>query len=272
MGRNYTPPSRALPLRAKPDEVNFTKCMGGPGFGFDTYLARELGPGVLARRFTYLTKKPGSLNKTRGDVIFRYQMHPDLGRVGPWVDDLTADGVGQIKAAHANDMPVVGVIDLQYYKNSLNEEPVGHMISYVLRRYPPDMAKSVGESQLILLEPYDTDKLVKDPWRGVGLKPGWRGDVKAFFAKMCGCALTLIAPMKDDDIDLTKKDAEPGQCAFWAVTMLNAATGVGNLRTGSPDEFKEAIKKLQKGGKRRKTRRRTRRHRRRAAQLTGKRV
>jgi len=248
---------KQLPYRTNPTRnINLFKPrqdMGCSEFDFNKALDRALSPYKAAGKLTYLESgKPGE----RGDVRFHYPWHPDRIKVPGWGLDRwaynqTKDGSTTIKESLEANIPVVGVINLEYVQPEGTRH--SHLISYVLRRRG-------GTNELFLLEPYDTDILVGDvkngAWLGIGLRPGWRDDIRGYFeTKMDASPLALIAPMKGalvEYFDLTKRDAGEGQCASWAIKMLEAVAAI-DLNTVSGYKMFMSIRPLQEGGRRRKT-------------------
>lgn len=228
--------------------------MGCKDFNFNLALARALGPSELLEKVTHL---PHAENSTRGDVLLNYPGHPDrMGqRDAVWFYDMTNGGQAIMTAALEANKPVLGAVNLQYViTDDAGDHVISHLISYVLRK------NAAGTNELILLEPYDTDVLVKTNegiWLGQGLRPGWREDIKMYFENRTVSEITLYAPIAGKPLaeyDLTKKDAGEGQCASWAIQMLEAIA-VLDVRTVSPEVMFATIRGLQKGGRRHKTRR-----------------
>lgn len=189
---------------------------------------------------------------TGADVIFDFQKRRD------WIArNIKVDGpdtpLAQLQA-NPDSNPIVGILKLCFNDKDNQARLVCHLISYIMRRTPAGY-------ELILLEPYNTDvfrnrdNIGGGTW---GLTRDWRESITRYLRVLFGLeTLKLSAPMAGQKLvyyNLGKKDAGEGQCASWAIRMIEKVSTL-NLKTATPAEMFEAIRTLQAGGRYRKTRR-----------------
>ena len=191
-------------------------------------------------------------SEARGGVEAKVEV-----RVKDWViNGINFEDASWFKYAYKCKVPIVGSILIT------TSELENHFIAYVLRP-----AKEATE--LVLLEPYDTNRLLVSTE-----KPGelgqWRDAIlkkfKGFFAapEVGSGKIELVAfvetPLR---FNLTRQDAGNGQCGFWAMRMIQAFLDMG-LLDATPAEIRAALNNLpaETAGGRRRTRRVKRRRRR----------
>lgn len=183
-------------------------------------------------------------------------------RVKDWViNGINFEDASWFKYAYKCKVPIVGSIFITTSKLE------NHFIAYVLRP-----AKEATE--LVLLEPYNTNRLLENTEKN-GELGQWRDAIlkkfKGFFAapEVGSGKIELVAfvetPLR---FNLTRQDANGGQCGFWAMRMIQAFLEK-KLLDATPDEIRDALNNLPAaapGGRRRTRRVKRRRRRGRSAQ------
>jgi hypothetical protein len=192
-------------------------------------------------------------SEARGGVEARVE-----ARVKDWaINGINFEDASWFKYAYNCKVPIVGSILIT------TSELENHFIAYVLRP-----AKEATE--LILLEPYDTNRLLVSTEKK-GEFGSWRDAIletfRDFFVGPVGVKgrekFELVAVVETPlRFNLTRKDAGNGQCGFWAMRMIQAFLDMGRP-DATPDEIRAALNNLpaETAGGRRRTRRVKRRRR-----------
>jgi len=249
--RGFYAPYPRLPSRSMPErglKVYQTRVSMGCPYSFD--LRKSFVERISHNKNISFFDLNGSQSETGADFIFNHH------RPYNWITrnaDLEADDNPTMQLKTDPDpKPILGMIRMCFVLEGSTDE-VCHMISYILR-------KAAEGYELILLEPYNTDVFLnpKNDGGGTGLRNDWREKIRSYLETLLQIgSIKLIAPMAGktgDEYDLSRNDGGAGQCASWAVRMLEQVSTL-NVRTATPDEIFASMKRLQAGGRRRKTRR-----------------
>lgn len=182
---------------------------------------------------------PTKYIRINGDFAYHEKQGNGQTNVRNWtIDDMNFKDADWFRYAYKHKLPIVGSILILIQKGG------NHLIAYLLRPAEDD------RTELVLLEPYDTNMiLVTEKSGGMGR---WRDVIletfRDFFVGVGGGGrekIELVAAMETSvKFNLTKKDAGEGQCAFWAMRMLQEFAVHTELLAASPDTIRNHMREL----------------------------